>query len=66
MGRLFGVAQPALFFGPIVFFVLAIVIYDRGRLGRAHPVTLWGGLALMLSFPTRLGPERRISGVLAA
>jgi hypothetical protein len=54
MGWLFGGAGPALFFGAIGFFVLAIVIYDRRRCGRVHPVTLWGGLALMLSFPARL------------
>jgi hypothetical protein len=54
MGWLFGGATPALFFGAIGFFVLAIVIYDHRRLGRVHPVTLWGGLALMLSFPARL------------
>jgi hypothetical protein len=54
MGWVFGSAQPALFFGAVGFFVLAIVVYDRRRLGRVHPVTLWGGLALMLSFPGRL------------
>ena len=54
MGWLFGGAHPALFFGAVGFFVLAIVVYDRRRLGRVHPVTLWGGLALMLSFPARL------------
>jgi len=54
MSRLFGVNRPALFFGAVIFFLLAIVIYDRRRLGRVHPVTLWGGLALMLSFPARL------------
>ena len=54
MARLFGVAHPALFFGAVGFFVLAIVVYDRRRLGRVHPVTLWGGLALLLSFPGRL------------
>jgi hypothetical protein len=54
MGWLFGGATPALFFGAIGFFVLAIVIYDHRRLGRVHPVTLWGGVALMLSFPARL------------
>jgi len=54
MGRLFGVNRPALFFGAVIFFLLAIVIYDRRRLGRVHPVTLRGGLALMLSFPARL------------
>jgi hypothetical protein len=54
ISMLFGVANPALFFGSIGLFVLAIVIYDRRTLGRVHPVTLWGGLALMLSFPARL------------
>jgi hypothetical protein len=54
IGRLLGAAHPAVFFGAVVFFLLAIVIYDRRRLGRVHPVTLWGGLALMLSFPARL------------
>jgi hypothetical protein len=54
MGRLSGATHPTLFFGAIGFFLLAIVIYDRRRLGRMHPVTLWGGLALMLSFPARL------------
>jgi hypothetical protein len=54
MGWLFGGGHPALFFGAVGFFVLAIVIYDRRRLGRVHAVTLWGGLALMLSFPARL------------
>jgi hypothetical protein len=54
MGWLFGGGRPALFFGAVGFFILAIVVYDRRRLGRVHPVTLWGGLALMLSFPARL------------
>ena len=54
MGQLFSTGRPALFFGAVGLFVLAIVIYDRRRLGRVHPVTLWGGLALILSFPARL------------
>lgn len=54
MARLLGIANPALFFGATGLFVLAIVIYDRRSLVRVHPVTLWGGLALMLSFPLRL------------
>jgi hypothetical protein len=51
---LFGVANPALFFGITGLFVVAIVIYDHKSRGRVHPVTVWGGLALMLSFPGRL------------
>jgi hypothetical protein len=54
MARLFGVANPAVFFGSVGFFVLALVLYDRRTRGRVHPVTLWGGLALMLSFPARM------------
>ena len=54
IARLFGIANPALFFGATGLFILAIVMYDRRSLGRVHPVTLWGGLALMLSFPGRL------------
>jgi hypothetical protein len=54
IAALFGVANPALFFGSTGLFVLAIVMYDRRTRGRVHPVTLWGGLALMLSFPARL------------
>lgn len=51
---LLGVANPALFFGATGLFVVAVVVYDRRSRGRVHPVTLWGGLALMLSFPGRL------------
>ena len=51
---LLGVANPALFFGITGLFVVAIVVYDRRSRGRVHPVTCWGGLVLMLSFPSRL------------
>jgi hypothetical protein len=54
MGALLGVANPALFFGAVGIFILAMVLYDRRSRGRVHPVTLWGGLALMLSFPSRM------------
>jgi hypothetical protein len=54
MGALLGVAKPGLFFGSVGIFILAMVLYDRRSLGRIHPVTLWGGLALMLSFPGRM------------
>jgi hypothetical protein len=54
MATLFGGATPALFFGSVGVFVFALVLYDRRTRGRVHPVTLWGGLALMLSFPARL------------
>lgn len=51
---IFGVFHPALPLGTTALFVLAIVIYDRRSRGRVHPVTLWGGLALLLSFPGRV------------
>jgi hypothetical protein len=54
MAALFGVAQPGVFFGAVALFIIAIGIYDRRSLGRVHPVTLWGGLGIMLSFPGRL------------
>jgi hypothetical protein len=49
-----GVFHPALPLGSTALFVLAIVIYDRRSRGRVHGVTLWAGLALMVSFPARL------------
>ena len=49
-----GVFHPALLVGTTAFFVVAMAIYDRRSGGRVHPVTLWAGLALVLSFPTRL------------
>jgi hypothetical protein len=54
MSALLGVAKPGLFFGSVAIFILAMLVYDRRSFGRIHPVTLWGGLALMLSFPGRM------------
>ena len=51
---LLGIFHPALLFGSTALFVLAIAVYDRRSRRRVHPVTLWGGLALMLSFPARV------------
>lgn len=51
---LFGVFHPALLLGSTAVFVLAMAIHERRQRGRVHPVTLWFGLALLLSFPTRL------------
>ena len=49
-----GITHPALFFGAAILFIAAIGIHDGRTLGRVHPVTLWGGLLLVLSFPGRL------------
>lgn len=46
--------------GPPVFFLLqdllllACVIYDRRTIGRIQPVTIWGGLLIVISQPLRL------------
>jgi hypothetical protein len=53
-----GVFHPVLPLGSIALFVLAMAIYDRRSRERVHPVTLWGGLALVLSFPVRLAVAR--------
>ena len=49
-----GITLPGLFFGATIPFIMAIGIHDRRTLGRVHPVTLWGGLLLVVSFPARL------------
>lgn len=45
---------PPAFFGVVDLFVVALVIWDFRTRGRLHPVTLWGGLVLILSQPLRL------------
>jgi hypothetical protein len=51
---LLGVFHPALLFGTIAGFILAMAVHDRRRDGHLHPVTLWGGLILIVSVPARL------------
>jgi hypothetical protein len=38
----------------VVILVLALAAYDLSAKGRPHPITLWAGGALILSFPLRL------------
>jgi hypothetical protein len=38
----------------VVILVLALAAYDLSARGRPHPVTLWAGGGLILSFPLRL------------
>jgi hypothetical protein len=51
---------PGMSGGPLVFyafadlFVLALAAWDFRSRGRLHPVTLWGGLVIVLSQPLRL------------
>jgi hypothetical protein len=35
-------------------FMVPLVVWDWKVLGRIHPVTLWGGLAIVASGPLRL------------
>ena len=45
---------PLAFFGLADLFVVALAIWDFRARGRLHPVTLWGGLAIIVSQPLRL------------
>jgi hypothetical protein len=45
---------PLTSFGPALLFIVALGVYDRRSMGRIHPVTLWGGLAIALSVPVAL------------
>jgi hypothetical protein len=54
IATLTGIAHPALFFGATILFIAAIAVHDLRTRGRVHPVTLWGGLLLIASFPLRL------------
>jgi hypothetical protein len=45
---------PPVFFGLTDLFLVPIVFWDLKSRGRVHPVTLWGGLVLVVSQPLRL------------
>jgi len=45
---------PLAFFGLTDLFVVALAIWDFRSRGRPHPVTLWGGLLIIVSQPLRL------------
>ena len=45
---------PLAFFGLTDLFVIALGIWDFRARGRLHPVTLWGGLLIIVSQPLRL------------
>jgi hypothetical protein len=45
---------PLAFFGLTDLFVVALAIWDFRTRGRLHPVTLWGGLLIIVSQPLRL------------
>jgi hypothetical protein len=56
LGRmpLLAAGGPAAFFGVTVLFIVAIVAYDCWTRRRVHPVSMWAGLFLALSFPARI------------
>jgi hypothetical protein len=45
---------PLAFFGIADLFVIALAAWDFRSRGRLHPVTLWGGLLVIVSQPVRL------------
>ncbi|HYC47882.1 MAG TPA: hypothetical protein VED01_20615 [Burkholderiales bacterium] len=45
---------PPAFFGLTDLFIVALAVWDFRSRGRLHPVTLWGGLAIIVSQPLRL------------
>ena len=49
-----GAFHPALALGGTALFVSAMVVHDWRSRRRVHGVTLWAGLALLLSFPGRM------------
>jgi hypothetical protein len=47
-------AGPLWFFGVTDLFIVALALWDFRSLGKLHPVTLWGGLLVVVSQPVRL------------
>jgi len=56
LGRIPALAArgPAAFFGVTILFIVALVGHDYWTRGRTHPVSLWAGLVLVVSFPGRV------------
>jgi len=48
------VLGPIAFFGLTDLFIVALALWDFRARGRLHPVTLWGGLLIIVSQPLRL------------
>lgn len=49
-----GSGGPLAYFALSDLFIVALLVWDLRSRGRLHPVTLWGGLAIVLSQPLRL------------
>ena len=48
------IGNPFVYFGLAYLFIVALAIWDSRTRGALHPVTRWGGLALIVSLPVRL------------
>jgi hypothetical protein len=48
------IGNPFLYFGLADLFIVALAFWDFRTRGNLHPVTRWGGLALIVSLPARL------------
>jgi hypothetical protein len=48
------IGNPFAYFGLSYLFIVALAIWDVRTRGKLHPVTRWGGLALIVSLPARL------------
>jgi hypothetical protein len=48
------IGNPFVYFGLADLFIVALVVWDLRTRGNLHPVTRWGGLALIVSLPARL------------
>jgi len=49
-----GALGPPAYFGLTDLFIVALAAWDFRTRGRLHPVTLWGGLLILISQPLRL------------
>jgi hypothetical protein len=49
-----GTFGPLAYFGVTDIFVIALAIWDVRSRGRLHPVTIWGGVLMIISQPIRL------------
>ena len=48
------IGNPFVYFGLAYLFIVALALWDFRTRGTLHPVTRWGGLALIASLPARL------------
>lgn len=51
---IYEIGNPFVYFGLADLFIVALAIWDFRTRGQLHPVTRWGGLALIVSLPARL------------